>query len=95
MADIYIGKQETCYREKRRDIINYLHEINDIPKNHYNFVDNNETVIDVQHDYIRLHDSINSWVGDNGKIVSRRKIELSYQDLLEKSIEDIVVASEV
>lgn len=91
----YSNQYESLYRKKRRDIIDYLHKKNDIPENHHNFVDNNDTIIDVKHCFVRLHNSINSWVGDDGKIISRKKIELSYQEIFEMSIEDIITTSVV
>lgn len=87
------------------NIINHLRNIHYVQCETINAVDDFGTIIDstygsryfpeLKHPYTRLHNSINSWVGDNGKITSRKKIELSYQDLLNKSIEDIIAVSEV
>ena len=93
------NQYESLYRRKRRDIIDYLRKRNNITKDEFNgfdnYVDNNKTLIDVKHEFTRLHNSFNSWVGDNGKIIYRKKIELSYQDLFEASIEDILNSSEM
>ena len=87
--------EETLYGGKRLIIISYLRKLNNIDVKCRNFVDNEGTIIDRIHNYVRLHNSINSWVEDNGEIISRKKIELSSQDLLNKSIEDIRTLSEV
>lgn len=81
-----------------------LRKYNKVQNMTLDVVDNKGTIIDLtyggkysvelKHPYIRLHDSINSWLGNNGETKSRRKIELSYQDLFEISIEEILLKSE-
>jgi len=87
--------QETLYGEKRIIIIRYLRKLNSIDIKCRNFVDNNGTIIDLIHNHVRLHDSINSWIDNNGKVISRRKKELIYTELFNKSITDICDSGEL
>jgi hypothetical protein len=84
----------TIYRKNRRNITTYLRTKNNITNNILNYVDNEGTIIDTIHDYVRLHNSINKWIDSNGNELSRKKIELTYQDLISKSITDITFESE-
>jgi hypothetical protein len=90
--------------KKLDEVINYLRENNKVQDSTKNIVDCQGTVIDriygdrfdykLKHPYIRLHDSINRWVGCNGKVISRKKIEVTYQDLFDKSAIEISQESE-
>jgi hypothetical protein len=45
--------------------------------------------IDKNHDHVRLHDSINSWIDYSGRIVYSMNFELSIKDLSSLSAQDI------
>ena len=85
-------------------IIDNLREKNVVQDSTISAVDGNETIIDwlygdrfnykLKHPFLRLHDSINRWVEHDGKIISRKKIVLTYQDLFKKSIREILSESE-
>lgn len=57
-----------------------------------NLVSENGTIIDGIHDFVRLHDSINEWISQEGEI-ARRKIELDINELNQVTIEQIVEKS--
>jgi len=50
--------------------------------------------VDNMHDEIRLHDSINRWVANDGKLMSRMKFELSLHELNTMTVEEICRKSE-
>lgn len=89
-----VTDQSYLYDKYRCIIVDYLRNLNGVYCSIRNCVDNQETVIDKIHDYIRLHDSINRWISDNGVTISRKKIELTYQGLFSKSINEIITLAE-
>ncbi len=48
----------------------------------------------LKHPYIRLHHSINKWIRGDGKAIARRRIEIKYEQLREKSAAEICLESE-
>jgi hypothetical protein len=74
-------------------------------KNITNTVDTSDTIIDkiygdkssykLKHPFLRLHDSINAWIDNRNNLISRKKIVLTYQELCNKSITDILSMSQV
>ncbi len=86
------------------NIITSLRINNNVQDSTLNIVDGQRTVIDriyanrfgykLKYPFIRLHNSINRWVGGNGKVISRKKIELTSQELIGKSIVEILSESE-
>ena len=85
-------------------IIDNLRQKNVVQDSTINAVDDNGTIIDrlygdrfyykLKHPFVRLHDSINKWVSSDKRFVSRKKIELSSQELLQKSIREILSENE-
>lgn len=72
-------------RNREQGFDHRLKEINKIFGNSF---------VDGYHDFLRLHDSINSWVSINGKITHRMKFELTSDELNSMSIEEICLISE-
>lgn len=48
----------------------------------------------LKHPYIRLHNSINKWINGGDKAIARRKMGITYAELLNKSAEEISTESE-
>jgi hypothetical protein len=48
----------------------------------------------LKHPYIRLHDSVNKWICGDGKIITRRKIEITSKELRTKTAAEITLESE-
>jgi len=90
--------------KKLDDIIAFLRKSNDIQDSTRNVVDLHGTVIDpiygnrfgykLKHPDIRLHNSINKWIREDGSECARRKIELTIEQLWNISATQICVASE-
>jgi hypothetical protein len=53
-----------------------------------------ENFIDTLKEHVRLHDSINRWIANDGKEVNRMKFELSLHELNGLDVEDICTRSE-
>jgi hypothetical protein len=53
-----------------------------------------DNFIDTIKEYVRLHDSINRWIANNGKEENRMKFELSLHELNNLDIEDVCTRSE-
>jgi hypothetical protein len=50
---------------------------------------NGHCVIEEPHDYVRLHNSINKWIGSDGQEVARMKYKLSLKELFKLTADDI------
>ena len=59
-----------------------------------NLVSKNCTIIDLIHDYIRLHDSINKWI-ECGVTIARKKIELPLSDFTNLRLDQILESSKI
>ncbi len=89
---------------KLDNIIGILRNNNNIQDATKNIVSSQKTVIDriygdrfgykLKHPCVRLHGSINKWIRGDGKAVARRKIEITYKQLWEKSAAEISSESE-
>lgn len=65
----------------------------ELEQKNINMVSGKGTVIDDIHKFVRLRDSFNEWIESTGKI-SRRKRELTEDELNESTIEEIIARSE-
>lgn len=90
---------------KLNNLIDYLRSKNKVQNSRKNAVSNQGTVIDriygdrfngytLKHPCVRLHGSINRWIGGDGKAVARRKIEITPDQLWEMSAKAISDESE-
>ncbi len=72
-------------RNKEQEFDNRLKEINKIFGNSF---------VDRCHNFLRLHDSINSWISINGKITQSMRVELTPDALNTMGIQEICLMSE-
>ena len=87
-----IDQQETSFSSKRGEIISHFP---DFPsKDSINQITNGNTVIDIIHQYIRLHNSLNEWIDESGNSKARRKIELSHNDFERLTVNEICSMAE-
>ena len=94
-----LSDQIKCSSMKLDEIVYVLRKINNVQDATRNIVSNQGTVIDriygdrfgykLKHPYIRLRDSINKWIRNNGSEIARMKIELTIEQLHSMSATEI------
>jgi hypothetical protein len=76
----------------RRELISSCRQRNVSPRFGNVFFEN--TVIDIFHDYIRLTDSINSWINNNNELISRNVFQMSVTEFEHLKVEGILEKAE-